>query len=72
MLKTNIDYNGEDAQDIANSVISLNGMITLGEMFDGVHAKHYDLIEQLYFTMKWELFDAVGITEEDFKKYMED
>lgn len=53
-----------DLCDIVSSVIDLNGMVAYGETFDGIYCDHYEQIWELYYTMKMELLELCGITDE--------
>lgn len=47
--------------DLVRSVKSLNGMVSFGETFNGVHSELYDQIYDLYYEMKIIMLDILGI-----------
>ena len=62
-------FDRESMLDFANSVIKLNGMVSLGETFGGIHEDFYNEIYELYYNMKMKMLEVLGITDEDWEKY---
>lgn len=67
-LKIKDNGNRETIYDLFNAVINLNGMVAMGETFNGVFAEHYGEIHELYMTMQKELQSCFT---NDFEKYYE-
>lgn len=67
-LKIKDNDNSETVYDLFSAVLELNGMVSMGETFKGVFAKHYDDIHELYMTMQNELQNCFT---NDFQKYYE-
>lgn len=65
-LKIKDNNNSETIYDLFNAVLELNGMVAMGETFDGVFAEHYEEIHELYMTMQNELQNCFT---NDFDKY---
>lgn len=62
--------NYDELERLINDTIALNNMeITCEDEDYEAYQRNSTLIGDLYSFMKRELFDAVGITDEDFKKY---
>lgn len=60
--------NRETVYDLFHTVIELNRMVAMGETFNGVFAKHYEEIHELYMAMQNELQNCFT---NDFEKYYE-
>ena len=67
--RTNDSWTHESLLDVVKSVMALNRMVAFYEDFSGVHCNYESQIENLYYEMKWTLFELVGISSEDFEKY---
>ena len=73
-LETLIDkFDGEDAeelQELVRHVTHLNAMEIICESEDWqTYQRHSSVINDLYVDMKNELFDALGITDEDYERW---
>jgi hypothetical protein len=66
-------YNcSEEITDLLYDVIKLNSMNHIIETENySIYQKYEKQIADLYFNMRNELFEALGITDNDFKKYVE-
>lgn len=53
----------EDLCDLVQHVIALNGMVAMGESFEGIYCEYHDQIWELYYSMKMTLLELCGITD---------
>lgn len=61
---------GEEFVELVHSIIHLNYMNDIIETENYFHFQKFDNeIVDLYFNMRNELFESLGITGEDFEKY---
>lgn len=62
--------NAEELQELVSHVTSLNAMEIICECESWeTYDRHSTAINDLYIAMKGELFDALGITDEDYERW---